>query len=218
MITGYPEEISEEMNQINLSCSNYRIDCVILPSLKQDETLRRIGASKSDIISCITQLSSLIHHNLKIANKFDMAKKLKFDEDLGEVLKKMNEIDALKGSNSKNYFMTAYDCKISLDTAFEFVVYRPIIMVNSEKIKKVEDYVKKLFNLCQSNCSIIAHTEREESGSSRKASPTLSASSIALLNEYPEEKKDIPTEDDDTEDKENNSSKKVGGKIRRRNV
>ena len=210
---GYPVELVDEFKKLGLSCADFRRDCIIYPSLSRDEILRRIGLSKADVISCIIQLSSIIHQHLKIETRFDLAKKQKFDEDLGEIIKKMNKLDSLKNASGFNHYVVAYDCKTDLDTAFDFVIYRPIILINKKNIKVLDEYIKELFDICASNCATLSHVEREESGTSKRASPSLSASSMQLLEQFPDVKKEKLKEskekDNDEDDDEEEEEEKV---------
>jgi len=208
----YPIELKDEFKKLSFSCADFRRDCIIYPSLSRDEILRRIGLSKADVISCIIQLSSIIHQHLEIKTKFDLAKKQKFDEDLGEILKKMNKLDSLKNASGFNHYVVAYDCKTDLDSAFDFVIYRPIILINKQKIKDLDKYIQQLFNICSSNCATLSHVEREESGTSKRASPSLSASSMQLLEQFPEVKKEKKEDDDDEEDDEEEEKIKPRGR------
>jgi hypothetical protein len=217
-MNGFPEELSDEFKKLSFTCADFRRDCIIYPTLTREEILRRIGLAKADVISAIIQVSSIINKNLIVESKFEFARKQKFNEDLGEIIKKMNKIDSLKNATGFNHYIVAYDCKTDLDSSFDFVIYRPITLINKENIKGIKEYIQKLFDLCSSNCSTLAHVEREESGTSKRASPSLSTSSMQLLESFPDKKEKKGKEDEDDEDEDDEEEEKKEKKGVRKRV
>ena len=230
-----PEGLSNDFDILYRICCEFRRNSEVYPYLQRKEIFRRISISKEKVLEAIAKFCSVINQNYNPSGKFEVAKKLKFDEDIGEIKKALFNENVIEymGVASRDPYLNGYEIITKFATIFDFIVYQPVFLTNRKTFSSAEQYIKELFKICSSNAGILGHSERSANKTTQSSRVNLSRAASTLLENYEDGKgeddeKDDEEKDEDEEKEEDEEKKETPkttkkilrgrGRPRRRNV
>ena len=193
---GCPEEIKSEMEEIKILSKKF-IDAVdILPNQLLIEVKIDVQSAKNTLFQIFSRFLTLLSNLLEEETELrKIGLRLKFEEDIGSVIQELKEKNT--GKIEQQIGITSL-LKFAgeLQTAYDFLIYHPIITANKDKKKDAKEYMASLFVTLRANASILGYSGKFTLQPSKQILPRP----ISLItNKFIKEK---PEGDEDTGEKE----------------
>lgn len=199
---GCPKKIEEEMKEIIILSRKFVDATRIETNQELEEVKIDIQDAKDYIFQIMSRFFTLISSILE--DEMDLKKvglRLKFEEDIGSVIKDLKEknagkIEHLIGITSLLKFSG------ELKTTYDFLIYHPIIMANKLNTdnQDIPTYIKNLFKTLRANASILGYSGKFSLPISKQILPR--PISMIATNKKPEDTGDENSLRDLGEDEE----------------
>lgn len=184
---GCPKGIKEEMGEIKILSKKFIGFVDILPNQVLGEVKIEVQSAKNTLFQIFSRFLTLLSNLLEEETELKkIGLKLKFEEDIGSVIQELKEKNTGKIEHQIG-ITSLLKFAGELQTAYDFLIYHPIITANKDKKEDAKEYMGSLFKTLRANASILGYAGKFTLQPSKQILPRpISMITSKFIKEKPE--------------------------------
>lgn len=161
MIRNCPDRLRDDLKDIATISRKFLSRTDIASYHDIEKAKIDMHEAKNYLFLILSRFLTLISHNIDEEKEESLSKlgfKLKFEEDIGMVIKIINDREPKMMEPFKIGIMPILKFVGDMKVVWDFIIYNPIVISNKFKDKDPSRYIKHVFKIISTNSSIISQS------------------------------------------------------------